>query len=154
MILYSTKHAGFLNMSWSDTWQLWVDFLSHVLHQVSGHLSSDVHQNSSFIGGDLIDQHRTGVSKNQLCVVGFELGTVLREQNTTLRLSRLSKDVAFCLTIQITNVNFTFIMLPTKWDDTLAFPEIRFLRNLEKQPSATMVRGAYISWKTAQKIFK
>lgn len=88
-------------MSWSDTWQLWVDFLSHVLHQVSGHLSSDVHQNSSFIGGDLIDQHRTGVSKNQLCVVGFELGTVLREQNTTLRLSRLSKDVAFCLTIQI-----------------------------------------------------
>lgn len=69
-------------MNWSDTWQLWVDFFTHVILQVSGHLSSDVHQNSSIIGGDLIDQHRTGVGKNQLCMVGFELGTVLRDNVT------------------------------------------------------------------------
>ena len=37
------------------------------------------------------------------------------------------------------------MMVPTKCEVVLTFVVTRLLRNLEKQPSATMVRGAKIS---------
>ena len=84
------------------TWHLWVDFLSHVLWKVTGHLSSDVYEHSGVRGGDLVDEHGAGVGQQQLCMVGFELRTVLHrgaeaaDSNRVYRLFYLTGDLFWC----------------------------------------------------------
>lgn len=64
----------------SFTWQLWVDFLSHVLWQVTRHLPPDVHKHSGLRGGDLVDEHWAGIGQHQLSVVGLKLRAVLQRR--------------------------------------------------------------------------
>lgn len=66
------------DVSFPLTWQLWVDFLCHVLGEVAWHLTPDVHEHSGLRGGDLVEEHRARVGQHQLGVVGFKLGAVLR----------------------------------------------------------------------------
>lgn len=66
--------------SLSFTWQLWVDFLSHVLWQVTRHLPPDIHENSGLRGGDLVDEHWAGIGQDQLSVVCLKLRTVLQRK--------------------------------------------------------------------------
>lgn len=50
-----------------------------------------------------------------------------------------------CFEFSTITLLYTFIMKPTKWEETETLLEMRFFLNLEKSPSATTVSGAWSS---------